>query len=256
MHHFTHKYLINPTHKITVNLVGVGGTGSRVITNLAIMDKSLVSLGHPGLHVIAFDDDSVSSANVGRQAFTTADIGLNKAEVMVTRINRMLGLRWECYPYRFEPSLLRSKSEDFLQANILISAVDSLTARRTLKKIKWHRTQDYQNPLYWLDIGNGKDFGQYVLSTLQSIPQPDDSNGKSMLLDIFELHPEIETKEDDTNTPSCSLKEALLKQDLFINPMMAIQACHLLWRLLTEGKIDHQGAYVNMETMQTNLIKL
>lgn len=256
MVHYAHKYLINPAHKITISLVGVGGTGSRVLTNLAIMDRSLVSVGHPGLHVIAFDDDDVTEANIGRQSFIRADIGENKAQVMVTRINRALGLRWEFYPYRFEPSLLRSKDEKFLQSNILISCVDSLSSRRALKNIKWNNGHDSKNPLYWLDIGNGKYYGQYILSTLQGIDQGENEDGQTILLDMFELHPELTQKEDDVNTPSCSLREALLKQDLFVNPSMAINACHLLWRLFTEKKIDYQGAYVNMNTMQNSLIKI
>lgn len=252
--HYTHSYILSPQHKVTVNLIGCGGTGSRVLTNLAIMDKSLMALGHPGIHVTAFDDDNVSTPNIGRQAFLNSDLGLNKAQVMVNRVNRMLGLQWDYYPFRFEPSLIRSKSEKFLQSNILISCVDTLESRKMLKSIDWNPSRDYENPLYWLDIGNGKNYGQYILSTLQYVEQH--SDGVSVLKDIFEIHPDVATMEEDESTPSCSLAEALTKQDLFVNPTMAIMACHLLWRLMTEGKITYQGAYVNMDTMQTNLIKL
>jgi hypothetical protein len=38
--------------------------------------------------------------------------------------------------------------------------------------------------------------------------------------------------QDDSNEPSCSLAEALEKQDLFINSTLANMAASLLWNLL------------------------
>ena len=53
--HFTDRYLLNPRHPVTVFVIGAGGTGSQVITNLARMSMALQALGHPGLHVTVFD---------------------------------------------------------------------------------------------------------------------------------------------------------------------------------------------------------
>ena len=49
--HYTDRYLLNPHHPVTVFVIGAGGTGSQVATNLAIMSIALQALGHPGLHV-------------------------------------------------------------------------------------------------------------------------------------------------------------------------------------------------------------
>lgn len=38
--HFTDNYLLNPTNPITVNVVGAGGTGSKVLTALVEMSHS------------------------------------------------------------------------------------------------------------------------------------------------------------------------------------------------------------------------
>lgn len=46
--HYTDSYLLNPQHPVTVNLIGGGGTGSQVLTNLARLDVTLRALGHPG----------------------------------------------------------------------------------------------------------------------------------------------------------------------------------------------------------------
>ena len=93
--HFTDKYLLSPYHPITVLVAGAGGTGSQVITSLARMSVALQALGHPGLHLTAFDPDTVTEANIGRQLFSETELGLNKATALVTRVNRFFGYAWE-----------------------------------------------------------------------------------------------------------------------------------------------------------------
>ena len=68
--HYTDRYLLNPHHPVTVFIIGAGGTGSQVATNLARMSIALQALGHPGLHVTVFDPDTVTEANIGRQLFS------------------------------------------------------------------------------------------------------------------------------------------------------------------------------------------
>ena len=65
--HFTDSYLINPTNPITINVIGAGGTGSKVMTALLEMNHSLIELGHAGLFVRLWDDDVITQANLGRQ---------------------------------------------------------------------------------------------------------------------------------------------------------------------------------------------
>jgi PRTRC genetic system ThiF family protein len=254
-YHYIHKYFLNPTHKITVNVIGIGGTGSRVLPHLMLIDKGLIALGHPGIQVSAFDADDVSEANIGRQNFFPHDVGLNKAQVSVTRMNRIFGTSWQGYPFNYDSSLIENRNESF-QANIMISCVDSITARKKLRDIQWRYNYNEDClAFYWIDIGNGKDYGQYVLSTISDIEQPS-KDGIESLPNLFSLHPELEEQPDDISSPSCSLREALSYQDLFVNPAMALQACEMLWKLCTNGRINYHGGYVNMKTMQTNLIHL
>ena len=56
--HYTDSYLLVPQHPVTVNLIGGGGTGSQVLTNLARLDVTLRALGHPGLFVTLYDPDT------------------------------------------------------------------------------------------------------------------------------------------------------------------------------------------------------
>jgi len=61
--HFTDDSLLNPTNPVMVNLIGAGGTGSKVLTALMEMNHSLIELGHAGLQVRLWDDDIVTEAN-------------------------------------------------------------------------------------------------------------------------------------------------------------------------------------------------
>ena len=79
--HFTDRYLLNPRHPVTVFVIGAGGTGSQVITNLARMSMALQALGHPGLHVTVFDPDTVSQANIGRQRFSETELGTEQGRI-------------------------------------------------------------------------------------------------------------------------------------------------------------------------------
>ena len=60
-------------------------------------------------------------------------------------------------------------------------------------------------------------------------------------------------REEDSG-PSCSLAEALRKQDLFINSMLAQIGCDILWRMFREGRTFYRGAYLNLDTLRVNPI--
>ena len=90
--HFTDPYLMQPTHPITIILIGVGGSGSLLLARLARLDYALRQMDHPGLHITAYDDDKVEYFNIGRQNFSFNDIGEFKASMMISKINRTFGL--------------------------------------------------------------------------------------------------------------------------------------------------------------------
>lgn len=250
--HYTENYLMNPYHPIEVNVIGAGGTGCQVLTSLARIGCSLQQLGHPGLHVNVIDGDIVTKSNLGRQLFSCAEVGLNKAVVLATRINRFFGFGWDAvkenYPYK-----------DCSTANVTITCVDNVNSRieigKFIRKAKSSTNNDCEQPFYWLDFGNTTDSGQVVLGTVKAIKQPKRSKSEAVgrlkcVDELFDL-----SKVDDADSgPSCSLAEALKKQDLFINSTLAQIGCNILWKLFS-GSIDMQGAFLNLKTMNVNPIK-
>lgn len=158
--HYTDQYLLNPYHPVTVFVIGAGGTGSQVVTCLARMGMALQALGHPGLHVTVFDPDTVTGANIGRQLFSEAETGLNKAVALVTRINRFFGYTWEAKGKSF-PSRRKHDDDSPGLANIIITCTDNIRSRLDLwRLLKHHRKNthnDEKTPIYWMDFGNAPD---------------------------------------------------------------------------------------------------
>ena len=156
--HYIDNYLINPQHPVTVNVIGAGGTGSQVLTCLARFDTALRGLGHPGLFVTVYDPDTVTEANIGRQLFSPSDIGLNKAQGLVTRMNNFFGNGWKAVPDIY-PAILKDARRDNL-ANITITCTDNVKSRldlwNTLKAVPVSEYRSYETPLYWMDFGNGR----------------------------------------------------------------------------------------------------
>ena len=142
LRHYVHPSIVSSRRPIDIALIGAGGTGSQVLSGLARMNQALKALGSSGLHVRVFDGDSVSASNVGRQLFSPADIGKNKAIVLVTRLNMFFGTSWEAYAFNVSKGLR-------LPGGIMISAVDDVEARYLVRDIGKN-----SGIVYWVDTGN------------------------------------------------------------------------------------------------------
>lgn len=258
--HFVPAELLQPYNPITVNLIGAGGTGSQVLTALARMNHALIALGHAGLFVKVFDDDKVESANLGRQLFTTAELGQYKAVCLMNRVNRFFGTNWKAETLRFDKNMDSRNGEAY--ATITISCVDTATARFEIAHIltALHRAYHGRSrPLYWLDFGNSRNTGQVVLSTLDKIKQPDSKSYKpvdELPLVTEEFKELLVTTDRLDNTPSCSMAEALAKQDLFINSALANCGASLLWHLFREGVLLNRGFFLNLHDFRMQPIKV
>lgn len=257
--HYTDAYLLSPQHPVTIFVIGAGGTGSQVITNLARMNMALQAMGHPGLHITVFDPDIVTEANIGRQLFSESELGENKAIALVTRINRFFGYTWSaencCYPLR------RSRSKNNLMlANIIITCTDNVRSRLDLWQfLRNHRKINLNNektPIYWMDFGNTQNTGQVLIGNIRNkISQPTSDKYIPMpKMNVITEEVSYSTIEEKDSGPSCSLAEALRKQDLFINSMLSQVGCNILWKMFKEGRTMHRGAYVNLNTLRVNPI--
>ena len=259
--HFTDNELLNPTNPISVNLIGAGGTGSKVLTALMEMNYSLIELGHAGLQVRLWDDDVITEANLGRQRFAESETGLYKSVALINRVNRFSGTNWKAETRKFEKHH-SGKIPDDAKATITITCVDNVKARFGVADIleELNHRRNYRDlPKYWLDYGNSQHTGQVLLSTIGNIKQPNSekyetvANLPFVTEEFGELLKQSETEDD---TPSCSLAEALQKQDLFINSSITQMGCSLLWSLFRNGMTEYRGFFHNLKEFRTQPMKI
>ena len=226
MIHYVHPAL---TERFNVTVVGAGGNGSQMLTCLARLHHAITALGHEGFELTVYDPDTVSPANIGRQMFSPSDVGAAKVDVLITRINSFFGLAWQARPVRFD-------THD--RADLVIACVDSPKSRAEVRRL-------IHSVPYLLDLGNRAADGQALLG--QILPaRGKDAVGRLDLPDPYKLLPELvntQGKQDDA--PSCSLAEALARQELFINDDVTRVASLILWNLLRHGQISWHGAFVN-----------
>lgn len=256
--HFTDKYLLAPQNPVIINLIGAGGTGSQVLTAIARMNHALVELNHPGLYVRLFDDDLITPANLGRQLFAASELGQYKSSALISRVNRFFGTNWKSIPERFA---LNFSAQEALRSNITISCVDTAASRfsiaEVLKKTSLN-SRHRDRAIYWMDFGNGQSTGQVVLSTIKQVDQPSSNLFATcaklpMVTDEFKAS--LAAVKDD-QMPSCSLAEALVKQDLFINTSLSALGASLLWSLFREGMIHYRGFFLNLKDFRTQPIPI
>lgn len=224
-----HLYKSAGHGKTSIRVAGCGGSGSQMLISLARMDLALRNLGGDGFNVIAYDPDIVSSANASRQSFYSCDIGRNKAEVLAERLSL-------CFPGFQIAGIAKPFEKDSLFTNILISCVDSRAARRKIFAAR--------HSVYHLDCGNGSNYGQVILGNGQDLPWPE------------KVLPELVAKGVEDNTPSCSMAEALEKQDLFVNDFAVRIASAILWDLFRHGGTDIRGAFYSLDPVSVNPIKI
>ena len=255
--HYTDSYLLSPYHPVSVFVIGAGGTGSQVVTNLARMDVALRSLGHPGLPVTVFDGDTVEEPNIGRQLFSETEIGLNKAVALVTRINRFFDSAWTAEARRYP-----CRTDEAMTANITITCTDSVRSRldlwRFLRKHRNVADNDHRTPLYWMDFGNAQYTGQVIIGTVRNkMRQPSSREFIAVpKLNVITEEVKYSTIKDNDSGPSCSLAEALERQDLFVNSMLAQAGCALLWKMLREGRTFYRGVYINTDLLKATPVKI
>lgn len=239
-HHLPGKFLERP---VNVAVIGAGGSGSQMLTGLAQLHHAMLALGHPGgLSVVAVDDDEVSPSNVGRQMFYPGDVGQNKAQVLIHRINMAMGTNWEARPAKLD----RNSRLD--RVDLIIGCVDTRAARAAIRT-----AGEAWNVPYWLDLGNRQHDGQVILGEFPN-PRRDKERKVPRLPTVADLFPETcdPSLEGADAGPSCSLAEALEKQSLFVNRGVALYALNLLFELFRYGGLNHHGVFVNLKTARTS----
>lgn len=235
----TPQEFFNKTVNITV--IGAGGTGSYLLSYLAQINYLLKMVGGADtpLQVEVFDPDTVSETNVGRQNFWPMDIGLNKADVLVDRINAGFGTSW----------VSRAESHDMKQVSyntdIVMTCLDSAKARHTLGK---NHMNFGNTSTLWIDGGNGAKTGQVIMGHLNY-------GAKGRIPNLFDLYGDMLLESPEETAPSCSHAESIRRQDFGVNHTTAFYMANLVWQMLRHGKVNYQGGFFDLSVGELNPVK-
>jgi len=231
-----------------VLVIGAGGNGSAVLFGLPYLHHALIAWGFTnGLQVTVMDADTVSPTNCVRQPFGAADIGQNKATILINRINLFHQLSWHSDETFFSQGTQNNTGSSYDNTvDFVISCVDTRAARREMHEAFNNVMGPWRSVRYWLDIGNNASNGQFVLGQpLNCVNR----RSKTRLRTVTELFPSImDTSLGEGPLPSCSAAEALERQEPFVNNVLATSALSMITRLMRYGQIDHQGAFYNAES--------
>lgn len=240
---------MTPTHRIPAHflsqqvrilVIGCGGTGAAFASGLPYLHQAMLALGHPaGIAVTVADGDLISESNCVRQPFSVHEIGRNKAETLVSRINLYWGLAWTAHP---EHVTQDSKLGPY---DIVIGCVDSRKARALIAAKLKTRAID---AAYWMDAGNESDFGQIVIGEPheRSHYDPTGTQPKQPRLPtVAEMLPQMVEPGRETG-PSCSAAEALTRQAPFTNHVIAHHMLFMLGQMFRTGGLDHNGLFLNL----------
>jgi len=243
--HRLHEELLQ--REVRILVVGCGGNGSAICGGLPYLHSAMLAQGHPyGLHVTVMDGDNVSAFNSVRQPFAKSEVGLNKAIVLVNRLNVFWGLNWEAIPQALTAQTLTpsyaSYGERHLRPDIVIGCVDTRAARAIIRQ----SAVGFSGVGYWLDVANSESSGQFVLGEPQN---SGNKRSRARLRTVAELYPEVaDPTLDDDDGPSCSAIESLTRQEPLVNSTVAQHALALLAQLFRYGEVSYHGGFINLAT--------
>ena len=143
-------------NRFAVTVVGCGGTGGFAAEGICRLLPQQTKL-------VLIDPDRVEERNLTRQCFYKEDLGKFKSEALAQRLarkfDRLIGY-----------STLPVRMAEILYPGLIIGCVDNGPARQNIHTLIKNGVYSYPTPpLWWVDAGNGEDFGQVLIGNSETI---------------------------------------------------------------------------------------
>lgn len=237
-----------------VVLVGCGGTGSHIAQALARIASHLQAQGQP-LTLVFVDGDVVEAKNVGRQLFSPAELGRNKAQTLAARFNAALGLQITAVPQMATAMRLNDLAADHHRSwRLLIGAVDGASGRKAIDEAL---QKCYHG---WLDCGNHESSGQVCFGTERGLF---DSKAAFRLPGVCaslpapsRLYPELLVEARKLPRLDCAAAQEDNAQSLMVNQMMAAIAGEYLYNLLVRRRLETCATTVDLASLTMRTIPI
>ena len=236
----------------TVTIVGCGGTGS-------FAAEGLCRLLPPRADLVLIDHDRVEERNLTRQNFIREDLGQFKSEALAGRLARKYGC-----PIAY--STLALGMVEVRYPGLIIGCVDNGPARRQIAKIvreggvgwvggysqavprELQRGPRLVTSLWWVDAGNGENYGQILIGNTDRGVAFDSENGVWHALPLPTLQrPEI-LAQAPPQGQSCA---QIAEQGPTINQAMAALVVEVVRRLI-DGSCPWMQLYLDLEAGTLN----
>lgn len=245
-------YVLPADKPIAIVLVGCGGTGSHIAQSLARLAVHMRATSELNLYFI--DGDTVEPKNVGRQLFSAAEVGRNKAQTLAARFSAAMGLNITAIPHMADADLRHVRLVPRNEIGIIVGAIDRAAGRQACAEAlrgDWH---------LWLDCGNHETSGQVVVGTALTkaalkgalaIP------GLCRALPAPSLvYPDLLRQTAHRPRADCAAAQEDNAQSLMVNQMMAAIAAEYLYNLVVRRRLTTFATSVDLAslTMQTQPI--
>lgn len=225
-------FVVPPESAITIALIGCGGTGSHIAQSLARLAAHCHSTNGPAITLVFADGDTVERKNVGRQLFSAADVGTNKAQALAGRFSAVFGQEIVAFPRMLETSTRIANPNSY---GILVGAVDSAAGRRAIAS----QLGGYAWKL-WIDCGNHEHSGQVVAGNTQSADGMKQAIQFGMCAKLPAaplLYPELLKDAPIRPREDCAAAMEDNAQSLCVNQAIAAVAAQYLYQLVVQRRL-------------------
>lgn len=235
--------------EIELWLIGCGGTGSWLAPSIVRLGRVLDSKGKR-VKLYFVDPDYVEEANVLRQCFCDAEIGLNKAKTLALRYAIVWKMEVGAIAQSFNPDWV---TPGYNTLALVVGCVDNARARQSIAQVLENNNHQLAPHTWYLDCGNSRRSGQVLIGSHLS-SKPDDYQFNT--LGCFRLpaptvqQPDLlvpQPEEMEDNTLSCEQLALFNSQSLSINQRVAAEAFDYLLQLTT-GKLRRFATYFDLES--------
>jgi PRTRC genetic system ThiF family protein len=246
-----------PWQELEITLVGCGGTGSWLAPSLARLAAVCRQAGRK-VDLVFVDPDLVEAANVPRQNFCQAEVGVNKASALALRYGAAWGVQIPVVSSRFDGEQFGRMPVHQQEMQVIVGCVDNAAARRAIEEAV--RAQNGPSvetgrppSTWWLDCGNAAESGQVLLGSTKD---------RAYLRHAFEPEticralplPSVQRPELLEDAPeelpdadlSCAELAARNAQSLMVNQNIAAVAADYLLRLVMVGDLRKFATYIDL----------
>lgn len=214
----------------TVTVVGCGGTGGFAAESLCRFLPARANL-------VLVDHDRVEERNLIRQNFSREDLGKFKSEALARRLACRYGrpIAYSTFPVTLA---------DIKAPGLVIGCVDNGLARRDIaKRVKHSLCPPYGYVSWWVDAGNGEDYGQVLIGNNLKGAIFDSEKGRCLALPLPTVQrPELLSQAPPQQQDCAQIAE----QGPTINQTMASVVVEVVRRLI-EGTCLWMQLYLDLE---------